>query len=102
MINRYGVSVLKMARICSVCRNHNSVVSSFLTYHQVCNKSNRRVQRVEKEMPTLLEHLSLSLVFSGIRVARSFVFYAICGRSLLNFSLFSFGHCIVCPSVYGF
>jgi hypothetical protein len=40
MVNRYGVSVLKMARICSVYRNHNSVVSSFLTYHQVCNKCN--------------------------------------------------------------
>jgi len=28
-------------RSCSVCRNHNPVLSSFMTYHPVCNKSNR-------------------------------------------------------------
>jgi hypothetical protein len=27
-------------RICSVCRNHNQVISSCMTYHRVCNKSN--------------------------------------------------------------
>ena len=43
---------------------------------------------VEKEMPTLLEHLSSSPVFIGIQVARSLVFYAICGRSLLTFGPF--------------
>lgn len=26
-------------RICSVCRNHNLVLSSFMTYHQICDKS---------------------------------------------------------------
>ena len=28
-------------RSCSVCRNHNPVLSSFMTYNSVCNKSNR-------------------------------------------------------------
>ena len=28
-------------RSCSVRRNHNPVLSSFMTYHRVCNKSNR-------------------------------------------------------------
>jgi hypothetical protein len=26
-------------RICSVCRNHNMVLSLFITYHNLCNKS---------------------------------------------------------------
>jgi len=30
----------KWPRICSVCRNHNSVLSSFMNYHRFCNKSN--------------------------------------------------------------
>jgi hypothetical protein len=30
----------KWSWICAVCRNHNSVLSPFLTYHRVCNKSN--------------------------------------------------------------
>ena len=30
----------KWSRICSSCRNHNSVLSSFITYYRVCNKSN--------------------------------------------------------------
>ena len=30
----------KGPRICSVCRNHYLVLSSFMNYHRVCNKSN--------------------------------------------------------------
>jgi hypothetical protein len=30
----------KCPRICSVCRNHYPVPSSFMTYHRVCNRSN--------------------------------------------------------------
>ena len=30
----------KWLRICSVCRNHNTVISSFMIYHQVCSNSN--------------------------------------------------------------
>ena len=29
----------KRPRICSVCRNHNPVLSSIITYHLVCNKN---------------------------------------------------------------
>ena len=29
----------KLPRICSVCRNYNLVLSSFMTYHRLCNKS---------------------------------------------------------------
>jgi hypothetical protein len=30
----------KWPRICSVCRNHNPVLSSCMTYHRMCSKSN--------------------------------------------------------------
>ena len=72
----------KWPRICSVCRNHNPVLSSFMTYQQVCYKS--KTTRATCDAGTT--HSSrTSQVFSGVRVARSF-----------------FGHCVVCPSIYGF
>jgi hypothetical protein len=30
----------KRPRTCSICRNHNLELSSFMTYHRVCSKSN--------------------------------------------------------------
>jgi len=48
-----------------------------------------------------VEHLSSPPVFSGVRVARSLCFCAMFCRSL-SICPFSFGHCIVCPSIYGF
>jgi len=43
------------------------------------------------------------LVFSGVRVARSLVFYVVFCRSLFVFCSFPFGYCIVRPrQIYGF
>ena len=36
----YSHQFHKWPRICSLCRIHNLVLSSCMTYHQVCNKSN--------------------------------------------------------------
>ena len=58
----------------------------------------RRVSLVKQELIFLLEHLSSLPVFSGVRVARSLVFCVL----LIIICLFSVGHCIVCPSIYGF
>jgi hypothetical protein len=33
----------KWQRICSVCRNHHPVLSSFMTFHRFCNRSNTTV-----------------------------------------------------------
>ena len=30
-----------MTKTYSVCRNHNPIISSFMTYHMVCNQSNK-------------------------------------------------------------
>ena len=40
MINSYGISVSEMTRICPNCRNHNLALSSLMSYHRVCYKSN--------------------------------------------------------------
>jgi hypothetical protein len=68
----------KWPRICSVCRNHNPVLSSFMTYQQVCNKS--KTTRATCDAGTT--HSSrTSQVFSGVCVARSLVFDVMICRS---------------------
>jgi len=49
------------------------------------------MSHVEQELFTLPEHMSSPLVFSRVRVARS-----------LSFCVMFVGHCVVCPSIYGF
>ena len=62
----------KWPRICSVCRNDNPLLSSFMTY------ITGYVTRVTRHVPlTLPEHLSSPMVFSVVRVAPSFVFYVV-------------------------
>jgi hypothetical protein len=58
LVNRYGIYVSKMI----VCHNHNHILSSFMTYHQMCNKSNITCATKELMNPNLV---------SGIRVAQS-------------------------------
>ena len=62
------------------------------------------VPLVEQELPTLPEHLSSPppLVFSGVRVIQSLVLCVMFCRSLFVLCTFSFDHCVVCPSIYGF
>jgi len=47
LVNRYRTSVsqilMPVMDIYFVFRNHNPVLSSFMTYHQVCNKSNMMI-----------------------------------------------------------
>ena len=63
----------------------------------------RRVPLVVQEFRILPEHLSSPLVFSGVRVTRSLVLCVLVSDRCLSLCLFSFGHCIVCPSsIYAF
>ena len=60
--------------------------------------------------PQQLMHLSslmktrrkLTPVFSGVRVTRSLVLYVCFVDRCLSFYYFSFGQCVVCPSIYEF
>ena len=56
---------------------------------------------VEQELLTLPEHLSSSLVFSGVIVTRSLVLCVYVVDRCLSFCTFYFGHCDVCSSIYG-
>jgi hypothetical protein len=40
--------------------------------------------------------------FSGVHVSRSLVLYVCFVDRCLSFCTFSFGHCVVCSSIYGF
>jgi hypothetical protein len=63
----------------------------------------RRVSLVGQELNTLPEHLSSSLVLSGVRVTRSLVLYVCFDDRCLSFCTCSCGHCVVCSSsIYGF
>ena len=62
----------------------------------------RRLSLVEQELLTLSENLSSPPVFSGVRVNRSLVLYLCFVDRCLSFCTFSFGHCFVCSSIYGF
>ena len=64
----------KWARMCFVCRNHNPVLSSFTTYHWVCNRVTRWVAHVEQKLLTLPERPSSPSVFNGVGIARLLVF----------------------------
>jgi hypothetical protein len=57
---------------------HSWLITGFVT------RLTRRVPLVEQELLTLPEHLSSSLVFSGVRVTRSLVLY-VCFVFLLHF-----------------
>ena len=61
----------------------------------------RKKYIVEKELLTLPEHLSLSPVFSGVRVTRSLVLCVCFVDRCLSFCTFSVGQCVVCSSIYG-
>ena len=57
---------------------------------------------VEQELFGLPDHLSSYPVFSGVRITRSLVLYVCFVDRCLSFCPFSFGHCVICPSIYGF
>ena len=84
------------------------VVSTFRSFPQswliigFVTRLTRRVSLVEQELPTLLEHPSSSTVFSGVRVTRSLVLCVCFVCRCLFFCTFSSGHCVICPSIYGF
>jgi hypothetical protein len=80
----------------STCRKHFQVPSPFMSYHRVITRLTRRLQQIEQELCTLP---SSPLVFSGVRASRSLV---VCICFVYRFCSFSFGHCVVCPSIYGF
>ena len=88
----------KNPRICFAYRNPNTVLSSFMTFHRVSNKSHTK----EQELFSLPEHIGSPPVVR-LLVARSLVFYEMFCWSLCVPLFFPFGHSLVCPSsIYSF
>ena len=79
---------------CSVCRIHNTVIASFLTYYRVYNKSNTTSGTSGAGTDYLQEQLDSTTVLSEVRVAPSLVFHVVFCRLLFvilpSFSL----HCL--------
>jgi hypothetical protein len=78
----------KWPQICSTCRKHLHILSSFITYQRFVTRVTLWVLQVEKELLTLPEQQSSPPVFSWFRVAQSQVFCVAFCRSL--FVLLSF------------
>jgi hypothetical protein len=60
------------------------------------------ISLVEQELLILPEHMSSPPVFSEVHVTWSLVLYVCFLDRCLPFCLFSFDHCVVCSSKYGF
>jgi hypothetical protein len=75
---------------------HSWIITGF------ASRLTRQVSLVEKKLLTFLDLLSLPSVFSGVRVTRSLVLCVCFVDRRLSLCLSSFGHCVVCPSIYGF
>jgi hypothetical protein len=87
----------------NVCRNIIPVISSFMICHRACKKNNTTGATCGAETAYTFGAFEFTPVFSGVRVARSLVFCVMFYRSLFApFCAFSFGHCVVCPSIYDF
>ena len=76
----------KWPRICSVIRNHKTVLSLLMICHWVYNKSNTT------DGMSPLQNLLCDLLFSIFSFLCSF------GDDCSSFYLCSVGHCILCPS----
>ena len=70
--------------------------------NRVCTRLTRWVPLVEQELLTILEHPSSPPLFSGVGITRSLVLCVCFVDRCLSFCTFSFSHCVVCSSIYGF
>ena len=90
----------KWPEICSICPNHNPVLSSFMTYHWACNKSSTTSATcgsgTAANSSRTPEFTSSPPIVSGVRVVLSLVFCVMLVDRCLSFCPFFLWHCIVC------
>ena len=80
----------KWKQMCSVCHNHSSVLSSFMTNHWVCNAIGATSGTETAYHSGVPEFTS---GFCGVRVARSLVLWVMFYRSLFVLSIFFWPLC---------
>jgi hypothetical protein len=91
----------KWPRICSTCHQHYQVLSSFMTYHRICNQSTTgATSGGGPDYPSGTPEFIHG--FCGVRISRSLAFCIVFCRSLFVLFSFLFWPCVVCPSlIYG-
>jgi hypothetical protein len=89
------VSTYKWPQICSTCRKHLPVLSSFMTYHWVCNSINTTGVTSVAGTAYPSGAPEFTQVFSGVHVTQSLVLYVCFVDRCLSFCTFSYGHCVV-------
>jgi hypothetical protein len=93
----------KWPRICSICRKHFPVLSSFMTYRRFVTRIKRRVPLVEQELLTLSDHTNSPRFLVGFVILVLLVLCVCFVDRCLYFCAFSFVHCVVCSSsIYRF
>ena len=71
----------KYPRICSICRNHNTVLSLFMRYHQSFTIVTHGChQQIRNYSPFWITRVAIRF-FGGVRVAQSLVFCVVFFRS---------------------
>ena len=84
-------------------RNDFSVVSSFMTYHRVCNYSNTTCVTNGAGTANTSGEPEFTPGFYWGSCYSNFSYMCIFADRCLSFCTFSFGHCVVCSSTkYGF
>ena len=93
----------KWPRICSSCRKHFPVLSSFVAYHRLGNYINTTGVTSRAGTPYPSGAHEFIPGFSEVRVTRSLALYVCFVDRCLSVCTFYFGHCVVCSSsIYGF
>ena len=96
LLSRYKVYVSRMTtEMFQFVVITNPMLSSFMTYHRVCNKRNTTVATCEERISYSSGTPKFTPSFSGVRVTRSLVLCVCFVDRCLSFCTFSFGHCVV-------
>jgi len=88
----------KRPRISSTCRKRFPVLSSFMSYHEVCFYINTTGANSGTETAYPSGALEFTPGFSGVRVTRALVLCVCFVDRCLSFNTFAFGHFVVCSS----
>jgi hypothetical protein len=103
LVDRIGIYVSQMPTICSTCSKHLPVLSSFMTYHRICNYNNATgvTSGGGNAYPSREPEFTPGFQWSSCYSIFSFM-CMFCRSLFVLLSFFFFGHCVVCPSFYGF
>ena len=98
-VDHYGIQESQMT-MCSTCHTHLPVLSSFMAYHRVSNKIS--MTGVTSGAGTHYPSGAPECIPRFQWGSCNSIFSLMCMLCRSFFVLYSFGHCVVCPSIYYF